>query len=63
MLAAVTTGSELTVIAKAGETVPFPQALVPATVRFPEVAVPEKLIVIEFVVPTIVAPVPEYCQV
>ena len=52
-------GAALTVIAKLAEVVPLPQGLLPVTVRFPEVAVPEKLIVIEAVIPDIVAPVPE----
>jgi len=52
----------LTVIAREGETVPFPQEFCGRTVRFPEVALVEKTIVTELPVPVIVAPVPEYDQ-
>jgi hypothetical protein len=58
-----TTGNEFTVIAYPAETGPFPHALVPSTVKLPEVAFEAKFIVIEFVDPEIVAPVPEYVQV
>ena len=56
-------GRELTVTAKFADTVPLPHELVPRTVRFPLVAFDAKLIVMEFVVPLVVAPVPEYAHV
>jgi len=52
-------GSGLTVIIKGTEAAPSPQEFVPLTVRAPDVEVGEKSMVIEFVVPLIVAPVPE----
>jgi len=48
-----------TVIGKLAETVPFPHALRPYTVRLPDVAAAEKLPVMEAVVPEGVKPVPE----
>ena len=59
---ALTDGSELTVIAYPGLTVPSPQLLTPKTVRFPDVALSAKFIVTEFDVPVMVAPVPLYDQ-
>jgi hypothetical protein len=52
----------LTPMAKLADKAPSPQGLIPLTVRLPEVADPEKSIVIEFVVPLTVAPVPEYAH-
>lgn len=49
----------LTVIGKFTETTPFPQPLVPFTLRFPEVAFEANVTEILLVVPVIVAPVPE----
>ena len=51
-----------TVMAWPAETVPLPQALVPVTVRLPDVADAENDMVIEFELPVIVAPLPEYTQ-
>lgn len=59
---ALTVGRALTVTAKFELTVPSPQLLTPLTVRLPEVALALKLIVTEFDVPLIVAPVPVYDQ-
>lgn len=51
-------GKAFTVIAKAGDNAPSPQAPVPFTVRSPEVALEAKLSVTEVPLPLIVAPVP-----
>jgi len=51
---------ELKEIAYCEEAVPLPQELIPLTVRDPGVAFDAKSIFILFVVPFIVAPVPEY---
>ena len=49
----------LTVMGYTADTGPFPQELVPYTVRFPEVALAAKSMVTAFPVPLTVAPVPE----
>jgi hypothetical protein len=59
----VTVGLGFKVIEKFGETAPFPQRLVPLTVRMPEVAPDEKSMVTAFVLPLIVAPLPLYDQI
>ena len=52
----------VTVIGKAGEVAPLPQALAPVTVRLPDVAEPENAMVTELEEPVMVAPIPEYPQ-